>query len=60
MILNKQAIPGLLIAYQTAKSYEDKMWYGFLIKVCEREYAKLISKEFTFHKKLYINPNDFK
>lgn len=36
MTLNKQAIPGLLIAYQTAKSYEDKMWYGFLIKVCER------------------------
>jgi len=34
--MNRSALVGLQIAYDSARSYEDKCWYGFLIEVCQR------------------------
>ena len=34
--LDRHALSGLQIAYDSARSYEDRCWYGFLIEVCKR------------------------
>lgn len=50
--MNRHALAGLQIAYDSARSYEDKCWYGFLIEVCHRN---TIAAENQSKNVLYVN-----